>query len=172
MSAAQGSGGRNRAMGSAARGAALVGAAVVLGIILLQVIDDGPSSGTGTITTETTATTAAPTDSTGAVNIRPRDQVNVLVMNGSNQNSVATVKRNALLSLGYQVPNDAANAQLRQGNVVACHQGFEAESLRLAKDAGPPNLQVIPFPDPPPTDRDGKDVGAGNVNCVVILGEA
>jgi hypothetical protein len=162
-------------MGSAARGAALVGVAVVLGIILLQVIDDGPSGGTGTITpdtTETTVTTAAPTDSTGAAaSDHPRDQVRVLVLNGSDQANVATLKRNSLLGLGYQV-EAPGNTQLRQGSAVACKAGFDGDATRLAKDAGPPDLQVIPFPDPPPTGRQGEDVGAGNVNCVVILGEA
>ena len=177
MSAPQnagGGGGRPRGMGSAARGAALVGIAVVLGIILLQVIDDGPSGGTGSVPTDTVETTvtstAAPTDSTVAAD-HPRDQVRVLVLNGSDQANVATLKRNVLLGLGYQV-EAPGNTQLRQGSAVACKAGFEGDATQLAKDAGPPHLQVIPFPDPPPTGRQGEDVGAGNVNCVVILGEA
>jgi hypothetical protein len=163
-------------MGSAARGAALVGIAVVLGIILLQVIDDGPSGGTGSVvTTDSTVaptdSTAAPTDSTAAASDHPRDQVRVLVLNGSNQANVATLKRNVLLGLGYQV-EAPGNTQLRQGSVVACKPGFEGDAAQLAKDAGPPDLEVIPFPDPAPTGRQGEDVGAGNVNCIVILGEA
>ena len=177
MSAPQnagGGGGRSRGMGSAARGAALVGIAVVLGIVLLQVIDDGPSGGTGsapTDTSETTVTTAATTDSSEPAGDHPRDQVRVLVLNGSDQANVATLKRNVLLGLGYQV-EAPGNTQLRQGSVVACKPGFEGDATQLAKDAGPPDLEVIPFPDPPPTGRQGEDVGAGNVNCVVILGEA
>ena len=171
---AGGGGGRKRGMGSAARGAALVGVAVVLGIILLQVIDDGSSGGTGSVptdTSETTVTTAATTDSTGVASDHPRDQVKVLVLNGSDQANVATLKKNVLLGLGYQV-DPPGNTQLRQGSVVACKAGFEGDAAQLAKDAGPPDLQVIPFPDPAPTGRQGEDVGAGNVNCVVILGEA
>lgn len=158
------------------RGAGLVGAAVILGIILLQVIDDGPSgSGGGTVVPPVSTTTATSTGDTttsttpGTANAQPRAQVRVLVLNGSNQNNVATLKRNSLIGLGYQV-DPAGNTQLRQGTVVACKQGFESAAQRLSEDVGG-TVTVEPFPDPPPTGRQGEDVGAGNVNCVVILGE-
>ena len=70
MSAPQnagGGGGRPRGMGSAARGAALVGIAVVLGIILLQVIDDGPSGGTGSVPTDVLVTAFKGSDGTVVV---------------------------------------------------------------------------------------------------------
>lgn len=164
-------GGRNGVFASsAARGAGLVGAAVVLGIILLQVIDDGPSGSDGnTVVPSVSPTTATSTDgttpTTAAAEARPRDQVRVVVLNGSGQNSVATLKSNALVAQGYQV-SPAGNAQLRSGSIVTCQPGFENEAARLSKDAGPPDIPVDPaFPNPPPA-------GAENVNCIVILGSA
>ncbi len=81
---------------SAARGAALIGIAVIIGIVLLQVIDDGTSGPIGDGgnsaaaggNTNTTATTAgsgsSSTTSTTAANpVKPPAQVAVLVLNGS-----------------------------------------------------------------------------------------
>ena len=147
---------RSGAMGSSAvRGAGLVGAAVILGIILLQVIDDGPSSGgdPGTVTvtstpTDTTtggSTTSSTTGSAGSA--RPRGEVRVVVLNGSGMANVATIRTNALRGLGYQLdpPN---NTQLRQGSVATCKQGFEAEAQQLAEDVGAGVTVEEPFPNP------------------------
>jgi hypothetical protein len=157
---------------SAVRGAGLVGAAVILGIILLQVIDDGPSSGgdSGTVTTSSTPTdtTAAngTTPSTAAPGgeARPRSEVRVVVLNGSGMAGVANIRTNALRGLGYQLdpPN---NAQLRQGSIVTCKQGFEGEAQQLAEDVGAGVTVEEPFPDPAPP-------ASENVNCVVIIGRA
>jgi len=67
---------------SAARGAGLIGAAVILGIILLQVVDDGTggpagnggNGGTPTVTTGANGTT----DPTAPTDTRPPGEVRVL----------------------------------------------------------------------------------------------
>jgi hypothetical protein len=171
MSAISSAGGGNRAFASsAARGAGLVGAAVILGIILLQVIDNGPSGSDGgtvvpSVSTTTPTSTDGTTSTTAPAEARPRDQVRVVVLNGSGTSNAATLKSNNLLSQGYQVA-PADDTQPRAGSIVTCQPGFESEAARLSKDAGPPDIPVDPaFPNPPPA-------GAENVNCIVILGSA
>ncbi len=157
-------GGRDRLQtSSAVRGAGLVGAAVVLGIILLQVIDDGPSSGDGGTTPGiTTTTTGASTTTAPAA--RARNEVRIKVYNAGAAEGTARLESNNLVALGYQV-DPPADTQSRTGSVVACKPGFEAEAEQLAVDVGPPDLGIEPFPSTPPE-------GSENVNCIVLLGQA
>jgi hypothetical protein len=172
MSTGSGLGGRGGVreggrVNSAVRGAGLIGLAVILGIVLLQVIDKGPS-GSGTSASErrgTATTQAAPGTSqpatTAAAGARPRAEVRVAVFNGSGVSGAAMNMTNKLRPLGYQLgqPGDTA---ARTGNVVACKQGFEKEAAQLQGDVGS-GTGVEPFPGSPPP-------GTDNVNCLVLLG--
>jgi hypothetical protein len=98
---------------SAARGAALIGLAVVIGIVLLQVIDDGtsgPIGDGGSVsaggTTDTTTTPANSTDTTAPTTapapLKPPAQVAVLVLNGSGRAGAATAEQ---LAQGWGLPD-------------------------------------------------------------------
>jgi hypothetical protein len=170
-SRAGGGGGFARSVaGSAARGAALILLAVVIGIVLLQVIDDGTDGpiGDGDVNAGgTTATTAAPADgsstTTTTTGAPPREpaQVAVLVLNGSGRQGAATAQTNALRGEGYQTLTPA-DADQRQGNIVYFKSGFDRECTTIAQVVGGAPT-VEPMPDPPPT-------GSENANCVVVLG--
>lgn len=156
-------------MNSAVRGAGLIGLAVILGIVLLQVIDKGPSGGgtaaserpTQTTTAGTTATTQPGTTATTAPGARQRSEVRVGVFNGSGVSGAAMNMTNKLRMLGYQLVQPADTAA-RTGNVVACKQGFDKEVAQLQGDVGP-GTGVEAFPGSPPP-------GTENVNCIVLLG--
>jgi hypothetical protein len=158
---------------SAARGAVLIGLAVIIGIVLLQVIDDGTSGpigdggGSGARASGTTNTTAATSDSssttstTSGAPVKPPAEVAVLVLNGSGRPGAATTQSNALKSKGYQTLTPA-DAPQRQGNIVYFKPGFDRECTTVATSVdGPPKVEAIVSPAP---------TGSDNANCVVILG--
>jgi hypothetical protein len=155
---------------SAVRGAGLIGLAVILGIVLLQVIDKGPSGG-GTSASDrrgTTATTPGGTTppsqpaSTAAGGARPRSEVRVVVYNAGSASGAAGNMTNNLRTLGYQL-GQASNTAARAGKAVACKQGFEKEAMQLQGDVGA-GTTVEPFPSQPPP-------GSEDVNCIVLLGQ-
>jgi hypothetical protein len=160
--------------GSAARGAALILLAVVIGIVLLQVIDDGTDGpiGDGNVNTNDTTATTAPSGETGgtgssttsttaATPAKPPAEVAVLVLNGSGRAGAAATQTNSLKAAGYQTltPSDAPR---REGNIVYFKPGFDRECTTIAGlVGGAPTVE--PVPDPPPD-------GSENASCVVILG--
>jgi hypothetical protein len=158
---------------SAARGAALIAIAVIIGIVLLQVIDDGTSgpigdggsaaadgttnstgAGSGTDASSTTSTTAA-------TPVKPPAEVAVLVLNGSGRPGAATTQSNALKAKGYQTL-EPADAPDRTGNIVYFAAGFDRECTTVSTSVdGAPKVEAMPSP--PPT-------GSETASCVVILG--
>jgi hypothetical protein len=172
MSAGSGFGDRPRAreggrVNSAVRGAGLIGLAVILGIVLLQVIDKGPSGG-GTSASERPApTTAAGSTATSQPGttapaaVRPRQEVRVVVYNAGAASGAANNMTNQLRGLGYQLAQ-ASNTAARTGRAVACKQGFDKEAAQLQADVGQ-GATVEPFPAQPPP-------GSENVNCIVLVG--
>ena len=158
---------------SAARGAALIGVAVIIGIVLLQVIDDGTSgpigdggavsAGGSTNTTSTTAGsgTSSTTTTTAATPAKAPAAVAVLVLNGSGRPGAATRQSNTLKAKGYQTLTPA-DAPRRTGNIVYFKPGFDRECTTVATSVdGAPKVEA--FPSPAPT-------GSANASCVVILG--
>lgn len=156
---------------SAARGALLIGIAVIIGIVLLQVIDDGTSGPIGdgnavsaggtTDTTATTGSNGATTSTTAATPVRPPAEVAVLVLNGSGRPGAATAQSNALKTQGYQTLQPA-DAPERTGNIVYFKPGFDRECTAVSTNVdGAPKVEGMP--DPPPT-------GSESASCVVILG--
>jgi LytR cell envelope-related transcriptional attenuator len=158
---------------SAARGAALIGLAVIIGIVLLQVIDDGtsgPIGDGGSVaaggTSDTTSTAAgsdgsSTTSTTAAAPVKPPAEVAVLVLNGSGRPGAATAQSNTLKAKGYQTLTPA-DAPARTGNIVYFKPGFDREctTVSTSVDGAP---KVEPIPDPAPT-------GSETASCVVILG--
>lgn len=163
----RGDGGGRAAAFSAARGALLVGIAVVIGIVLLQVIDNGTSgpigdggASAGGATTTTTAHDATTTTTTQAPEQQP-SEVSVLVLNGSGRAGAAGTLTNSLKAKSYQTltPADAA---ARTGTVVYFKAGLERECTAVATAVGGAP-KVEPMPSPPPT-------GGENASCVVVIG--
>lgn len=155
---------------SAARGAGLIGVAVVLGIVLLQVIDDGtsgPAGGGGDPTVTTTdgdPTVTSNSPATTAAAARPPAQVRVLVLNAGQPAGSAGTKGDDLEAAGYTLlpPDDSPTD--RAGVAVQCREGFEQDSIALVAAVGE-GAQVEAFPAQPP-------VAVENVDCLVILGTA
>jgi hypothetical protein len=158
---------------SAARGALLIGIAVIIGIVLLQVIDDGTSGpiGNGSVSAGGTTGTTAPggddssssttTPTTAATPVKPPAEVAVLVLNGSGRPGAATAQSNALKAKGYQTLTPADTAE-RQGNIVYFKAGFDRECTTVATNVdGAPKVEAMPSPAP---------TGSESASCVVILG--
>src|SRR3954447_11320805 len=159
---------------SAARGAALVAIAVIIGIVLLQTIDDGNDGPVGdggpasTTTTTTTTTSTSPASSgsgsstsstTSKASELPPAQVTVRVLNGSGVAGAAGTLTNTLKAKGYKtlVASDAAT---RSGTVVDAKTGRTAECTTLSGLV--PNSKVQAMPSPVP--------GGQDADCIVIIG--
>ena len=157
---------------SAARGAGLIAIAVIIGIVLLNAIDDGNSGPVGDGgTTSTTAAGNATTTTTVAAGTEPTApttkpaaispaQVTVLVLNASGRSGVASTLTNTLKAKGYKtlLPNNVS--PVRAGTVVDVKAGKTAPCTTMA--ALIPGAKVQPMPTPPPfvTDAD----------CIVVIG--
>lgn len=148
---------------TAARGAGLIGAAVVLGIILLQVIDDSGSPG-GSTGQNTPATNGNKVTTTSQGTGRAPGEVLVQVFNGSGVNMAAQTTSNTLRAQGYKVGTPGDFPAGRTGTAVQCKPGFEDEAQALATKVGT-GAVVEPYPTAPPTGTDP------NANCLVILGK-
>lgn len=145
---------------TAARGAVLIGLAVVLGIVLLQVVDEG-SGGPGGTTSATTPNGNA-TTTTGS-GIRPPEQVRVVVLNGSGTAGAAGLEENKLRGLGYVIASPAGNAPSRTGSAVQCKGGFESEAVTIAATvtAGA-TIEAFPAALPP---------GVSDTDCIIVIGK-
>jgi LytR cell envelope-related transcriptional attenuator len=156
---------------SAARGAGLIGAAVVLGIILLQVVDDGSSgpAGNGGNGGGTPVDTTATTDTTVPADTRPPAEVRTLVLNASQVAGAAGTLTNQLVAAGYTTLPAGDDPVTRQGVAVACRDDFAGDQPALILAVGSAT-GTTPTPEPFPTDREA-DLGAQDADCLVILGQ-
>jgi hypothetical protein len=154
-----------------AKGAALIAFAIIIGIVLLQVVDDGSSGPVSTGTTEsadtttTTSSDSASTTTTAAAEgpARSPAEITVLVLNGGAPSGSAGQTSEELRSVGYVTQLPASDDdQNRDGNTVMCQEGFEreAQTLALAVGTGTP---FEPMRDPAPP-------GSEDADCVVIVG--
>ena len=137
----------------------LIGVAVVIGIVLLQVVDNGAPVGGGT-TSGTQPHSGTTTTGSGA---RTPQDVHVVVLNGSGVSGAASTLTNKLRGLGYNT-GIPGNAPIQTGTTITCKAGFEKE---LAVLAGPDivgTATTIPFPNPAPAE-------AANMDCIIIVGK-
>jgi hypothetical protein len=158
---------------SAARGAVLVAIAVIIGIVLLNAIDDGNNGPVGdggpASTTTTTTTTASTTDTSGSGSgtssttakaaTLPPAQTTVRVLNGSGVPGAAGTLTNTLKAKGYKTLV-ASDASPRTGTVVYAKSGRTAECTTLSGQV--PNSKVQPMPTPVP--------GGQDADCIVVIG--
>ncbi len=152
---------------------AAAGGAVVAFIAVIAWVTVGGSGDSTPTTTTTKATTKATTTSTEATTTstavttttlapgRPASEVRVQVLNGSGVSGAATQKSQALEALGYTIAG-AGNAPTRQGTIVQCNPGFEAEAAQLAAAVGSGATVQ-------PAQTAGTTVPSG-ADCAVILG--
>jgi hypothetical protein len=160
----------------AAKGVGLVLLAVIIGIVLLQVVDDGtkaPSNaGAASTTTQTThrattTTTSGHTTQTTKAAVtpaRPPSQVRVIALNAGAPSGAAKNMHDSLQTKGYtnqQQANTWAGAKFT-GNTVYCRTGFEQEAQALAVAVGK-GTAIKPWPNPPPP-------FSANSDCVVAVG--
>ena len=167
-------GGRGIPLGAGSqtlKGALLVGAAVVLGIVLLQIVDNGKTGSAGaqkpSATTSTTSTTAAHTNrTTTTTRTTPQKkpaQVHLLVLNAGAPTGSAASVSNTLKGKGYtnlgQPGNDPNH---RAGKLVLCKAGLTREAAALVVLLGKNTTKgTIGNPAPP---------GSAGFDCVVLVG--
>jgi hypothetical protein len=166
-----------RGAGAAAlKGAGLVLLAIIIGIVLLNVVDDGDpvrdtSATTKPKTTTTTKpkstqTTKKPTTTTKAPTTPPRspDQVHLIVLNAGAPSGSARDVSTALKSKGYtnQEPATDWPKANKKGRTVFCKAGLDREASALAVAVGE-GAATAAFPNPAPP-------SSGNVDCVVAVG--
>jgi len=158
---------------SAARGAALVAVAVIIGIMLLQAIDDGNDGpvgdgGPASTTTTTTTTSSTTTDSSGSSSsttpttkaaVLTPAQTTVRVLNGSGVAGAAGNLTNTLKAKGYKTLV-ATDAPTRSGTVVYAKPGRTTECTTLSGLV--PNSKVQAMPTPVP--------GGQDADCIVVIG--
>jgi hypothetical protein len=156
---------------SAARGAALVAVAVIIGVVLLQAIDDGNDGpvgdgGPASTTTTTTATSTSSSSASGSTTsttvkaaVLPPAQVTVRVLNGSGQAGAAGTLTNTLKAKGYKTLV-ATDASPRTGTVVYAKTGRTTECTTLSTSV--PNSKVQAMPTPVP--------GGQDADCIVVIG--
>ena len=143
--------------------------AVVVGIVLLQVVDDGdspaPSGGPSKNSTTTTADTGETTTPTtgGEGTLVPAAELRVQVLNGRGVQGVAGDMTEALRAKGYTAILDPGDADPREGNVVTCKAGLEGEAALLVTQVGDATVEAA-FPDPLPANA------SADAQCLVILG--
>jgi hypothetical protein len=155
----------------AVRASLLIVLAIIIGIVLLQVIDDGSGpigdGGTTTTTAVSTTSTSRGTSSTTKADpketgtVRTPQQVTVLVLNGSGLGGAASTRTNTLRALGYQTLTPA-DAPAQVGNTVYYQSGYKRECAAVATTVGG-NAGVKEMPTPVPA-------GAERANCLAILG--
>jgi hypothetical protein len=168
-----GKGGLARSTGSvAAKGAGLIAVAVIIGIVLLQVVDDGTTGPVGDSSDETSAPTTTTTagDETTTTTVvetpaRTPDQVRVVVLNTGAPTGSAATLRQQLEAAGYTSQEPVGDWAIdRPGNAVFCRAGLEREAAALAVAVGE-GTTTDAFPDPPPA-------GSENADCIVTIGAA
>lgn len=168
---AAGDGSFGRSAGIAAgRGAAVLVVAVVIGILLLNKVDDSPGrqvstgdGGGGNATEETTTTVpeAPPT----TVPARPPGEVKVLSANGTKVRGAAGKVRDMLKAAGYNVLSPIETKQPVEASAVFFAPGFdrEAQAVAQALKLPPTSVQPLPAADALPV----SDLRGANVVAVV-----
>lgn len=156
---------------SAGRGALLIGLAIVVGLVLLQVVDNaGSSSSSGSVTPTTdapaTSSTSPSTTTLPTGDTAPPNEIRVLVLNGADQEApLAGTTTTTLKSKGYQtIPPNNTDPQV--GTKVYCQQGFEADTEALATSVGPNAAAQSDFPESPPKNA----TDTSSYDCLVVLG--
>jgi hypothetical protein len=156
------------------KGALLIGVAVIVGIFLLNRVDDTKSAATPTTSkpkTTTTArqagatTTTTPPTTVPSTPAKTPDQLRLIVLNGGAASGKANTMRTSLVQAGYTNQPQANNwsGHKQTGNSVLCKSGFSREAVALSQQTALQGSKVEPFPTPAPP-------FSSDVDCVVVVG--
>jgi hypothetical protein len=159
---------------AAAKGAGLIGLAVIVGIVLLNVVDDGSTGPAGSDRPSATTTPGATTDDGGtdattttaaAAPARTPEQLRVVVLNGGAPTGSARAMSDALKQQGYTNQAEPADWSGRDqtGASVHCREGLQQEASALAVQVSESSVPVEAFPDPAPP-------GTDDIDCIVVVG--
>lgn len=152
----------------------LVVAAILLGVVMLNLVDEGGTS--KAVPTSTTAKPVATSTTAGgdtsttvaATGGKKPAELRVIVLNASGVSGVAKRVSTELRNQGYVNQQAAGTAGTqRAGSTVACKPGLDAEAAALVKKVtGKPT--VVAWPATLPKMSSGT-VGA-DVECIVVIG--
>lgn len=172
---------------SLGRGLILIAVAVVIGIVLLQVVDNGSTSKSST-STSTTATTAAKSSTTATTGgtattsatkaLTPTSDLSIVVLNATGQTGVAKSISDKLgaAPLSYKTLTPG-NTSKSTGNVVYYTGDLsgEAAAMATAVNAATQGVtgvagetKVEKMPDPKPKDWSAPDVSKAQM--VIVIG--
>jgi hypothetical protein len=142
----------------------VIGLAVILGIVGLQILDDSGDGGSSnaTVTTTGTATTGA---TATTIALRGNNEVRVKVYNATGVQGKAQTLTDTLRADGYNMQAPATLSNQRQGTVVECVAGFEAEGKVLQLYGVGQGATMAAYPSDPPE-------GASDADCIVVIGTA
>lgn len=168
---------------SVGRGVILIAVAIVIGIVLLQLVDDGSGSKQDTSATSTTAAAASSTtttakNTTGTTRpITPTSEVSAIVLNGTGVSGVAKSISDKLgaapLSYKMQTPG---NADKTTGTVVYYTGDLSAEAAAMATAVNAAtqgvtgvagDAKVEQLPDPIPTSWTKDNISKSQLVIVV-----
>lgn len=147
----------------------LLGIAVVLGIVVLQAFDTGPSPFSERVTTATTVpedtepTLPVEDTTTTTRAARPAGEVKVLVANGTGIRGFGSKTANELKALGYNTLAPVDTTRALDATSIQYADDFQAEALAVAQAAQLPANVVQPLNSPPVADVRG-------ANVLVLLG--
>jgi hypothetical protein len=166
-----------RGAGSAAiKGALLIGLAILVGVFLLNRVDDTDSGAqVSTNTTKPKTTTTKPTQPTqpAASTTVPRTtpvkspaQLRIIVLNGGAASGAAKTLRDSLVKVGYTNQPQANNwsGHTQKGKSLLCKPGLAQESVALSQQTALQGAKVDNFPTPPPA------VVTSDIDCIVVVG--
>jgi hypothetical protein len=168
-------GGGGAGANAGARGALLLAVAVILGIVLLQKVDNGSGAGTQvaaatsvpqeTSTTRKPGLTTVPLVTTTTLKARAKVDVKVLVANGAGVKGLGAATTNALKNLGYTTltPTDATVNVDKTSIQFA--EGYDAEAREVAVSLSLPPTVATKLASPPVAAAD-----IGDAKVIVILG--
>jgi hypothetical protein len=162
---------------AAAKGALLIGLAVVIGIVLLQQVDNSSTRPVGAATattkpkakpksTTTMPSAGATTTTVVSTPLKPPGQLRLIVLNGGAQSGDAAKMATKLKQQGYtSQPQDANNwsGHHQQGNSVLCKPALQHEALVLTLAVGQ-GTTVGAYPSNVPT------VIQSDLDCIVVVG--
>ena len=163
---------------AAAKGALLIGLAVVIGVVLLQQVDNDTKQPVGAATATTkpkskpkTTTTAAAAGATTTTTVastpaKSPEQLRVIVLNGGAPSGQAAQMATNLKQQSYtSQPQDANNwtDHQQQGNSVLCKPAFQREAAALSVVVGQ-GTKVGAYPSPTPA------VIESEIDCIVVVG--
>jgi len=158
-----------------AKTAGLVLVAIIIGVILLNVIDDGSTSSANKTTTPTTkkptTSTTHPGSQSTTSTTKPAPQLTpaqlrIIVLNaGSGINKGASSLSDELRTKGYTNQGTPGNTSTVSGVLVECRAGLDREAAALATATGH-GAKVAAFPATPPAGVDQ------SINCMVLRGKS